>query len=49
MLSFHGLPLVFSVFSFGLAAAVESVVLGRWSRARETDASLEKKEEPQGN
>lgn len=26
----HGLPLVFSVFSFGLAAAVESVALGKW-------------------
>ena len=27
----HGLPLVFSVFSFGVAAAVESVALGKWT------------------
>ncbi len=26
----HGLPLVISVLSFGLATAVESVILGRW-------------------
>lgn len=30
LLGTHGLPLVFSVFSFGMAAAVESVVLGKW-------------------
>jgi len=29
----HGLPLVFSVFSFGLAAAVGSMSLSRWSHA----------------
>ncbi len=28
----RGLPLVFSVFSFGMAAAVESVALGRWTK-----------------
>ena len=28
----NGLPLVFSVFSFGAAAAVGSVVLSRWSQ-----------------
>jgi len=28
----HGLPLVISVLSFGLATAVESVILGRWQR-----------------
>ncbi len=28
----HGLPLVFSVFSFGLAAAVESIALGKWQK-----------------
>ncbi|HEY6874287.1 MAG TPA: hypothetical protein VI298_16300 [Geobacteraceae bacterium] len=33
MLGTHGIPLVLSVFSFGLAAAVESVALGRWPRA----------------
>lgn len=30
LLGAHGLPLVFSVFSFGVAAAVESVALGKW-------------------
>ncbi len=30
LLGAHGMPLVFSVFSFGLAAAIESVVLGKW-------------------
>lgn len=29
----HGIPLVFSVFSFGAAAAVGSVVLSRWSQS----------------
>lgn len=37
----HGLPLVFSVFSFGMAAAVESITLGKWVkmsvRAKESD------------
>jgi hypothetical protein len=28
----HGVPLVISVFTFGLAAAVESLALGRWQR-----------------
>ena len=27
----HGMPLVFSVFSFGVAAAIESVALGKWT------------------
>ncbi|HIJ88390.1 MAG TPA: hypothetical protein HPP97_12030 [Desulfuromonadales bacterium] len=31
LLGSHGLPLVFSVFSFGVAAAIESVVLGKWT------------------
>ena len=31
-----GLPLVLSVFSFGLAAAVQSVILGRWQRSSPT-------------
>lgn len=30
LLGTHGVPLVGSVFSFGLAAAVESVALGKW-------------------
>ena len=29
----HGVPLVISVFSFGLAAALESIALGRWQRS----------------
>lgn len=33
LLGTHGLPLVCSVFSFGAAAAVESVVLGKWPKA----------------
>jgi len=28
----HGMPLVLSVLSFGLATAVESVILGRWQK-----------------
>ena len=32
LLGTHGLPLVFSVFSFGMAAAVESLALGRWQK-----------------
>jgi hypothetical protein len=32
LLGTHGLPLVFSVFSFGMAAAVESIALGRWQK-----------------
>jgi hypothetical protein len=32
LLGAHGAPLVASVFSFGTAAAIESVVLGRWQR-----------------
>lgn len=32
LLGTHGLPLVLSVFSFGMAAAVESVALGKWQK-----------------
>jgi hypothetical protein len=32
LLGAHGLPLVFSVFSFGMAAAVESLALGKWQK-----------------
>jgi hypothetical protein len=32
LLGTHGLPLVFSVFSFGVAAAAESVALGKWPK-----------------
>jgi hypothetical protein len=31
----HGLPLVFSVFSFGMAAAAESIALGKWQKQSE--------------
>jgi hypothetical protein len=33
LLGAHGVPLVVSVFSFGMAAAVESVLLGRWQHS----------------
>lgn len=32
LLGTHGLPLVFSVFSFGMAAAVESLALSKWHK-----------------
>lgn len=32
LLGTHGVPLVFSVFSFGMAAAVESLALGKWQK-----------------
>jgi Predicted membrane protein (DUF2339) len=32
MLGTHGLPQVISILSFGLAAALESVLLGRWAK-----------------
>ena len=32
LLGAHGVPLVGSVFTFGLAAAVESLALGRWKK-----------------
>ena len=35
----HGLPLVFSVLSFGLAAAIESVALGKWQKQREGEVT----------
>ncbi len=33
LLGIHGMPLVFSVFSFGLLVAVESIALGKWPKA----------------
>jgi len=49
LLGTHGLPLVFSVFSFGLAAAIESVALGKWMKeqpvqSEEQAAACEKKQ-----
>jgi hypothetical protein len=32
LITAHGLPLVFSVFSFGMAAAIQSVALGKWQK-----------------
>lgn len=32
LMGIHGLSLVFSVFSFGMAAAVESIALGKWQK-----------------
>ena len=32
LLGAHGLPLVFSIFSFGTAAAIESIALGKWQK-----------------
>jgi hypothetical protein len=37
LLRAHGMPLVISVLSFGLATAVESVILGRWQRLSAPD------------
>lgn len=37
LLGAHGVPLVASVFSFGLAAAIESVALGRWQQKGNRD------------
>lgn len=42
LIGVHGLPLVFSIFSFGLLAAVESLALGKWAKpaaAKELHAS----------
>ncbi|WP_198300348.1 DUF2339 domain-containing protein [Desulfuromonas soudanensis] len=44
MISTRGLPLVISVFSFGLAAAIESLLLGRWPRSENTISGREMKE-----
>ena len=45
LLGAKGVPLVLSVFSFGLAAAVDSVVLGRWQRSSASQhPAAEKKE-----
>ncbi|GFO55534.1 hypothetical protein GMSM_25410 [Geomonas sp. Red276] len=35
LLGAHGVPLVASVFSFGLAAAIESLALGKWKKGGE--------------
>jgi hypothetical protein len=43
LLGTHGMPLVFSIFSFGLAAAVESLALGKWAK----DAPVQAAGKPQ--
>jgi hypothetical protein len=40
LLGTHGLPLVFSVFSFGMAAAVESLALGKWQKLASDQKAL---------
>jgi hypothetical protein len=45
LLGSHGLPLVFSVFSFGVAAAVESVALGKWTNKPAGTVVSEKQQE----
>ena len=45
LLGSHGLPLVFSVFSFGVAAAVESVALGKWTNKPVKSVGAEKQQE----
>ena len=47
LLGAHGVPLVASVFTFGLAAAIESVALGRWQKNAESPAP-EVPETPKG-
>ena len=37
LLGRHGIPLTASVLTFGVAAAVESVALGRWARESEAE------------
>lgn len=44
LLGTHGMPLVFSVFSFGAAAAVESVALGKWSKNSDDLKSVDGKQ-----
>jgi hypothetical protein len=34
LLGTHGMPLVLSVFTFGIVAAIESILLGRWHREK---------------
>jgi len=41
LLGTHGIPLVSSVFSFGMAAAVESVALGKWQKQPAGKAAVE--------
>ena len=38
LLGTHGFPLVASIFTFGLAAALQSVALGRWHKRHQGEA-----------
>ncbi|TWJ32416.1 DUF2339 domain-containing protein [Geobacter argillaceus] len=40
LIGIQGMPLVVSVFSFGLAAALESVALGKWQGGKESSPPL---------
>lgn len=40
LLGAHGLPLVFSVFSFGMAAAVESIALSKWMKGSDVTKDI---------
>ncbi|MDD2850284.1 MAG: hypothetical protein PHY09_00085 [Desulfuromonadaceae bacterium] len=44
LLGTHGLPLVLSIFSFGTAAAVESIALGKWQKQSVDKAPQEAKD-----
>ena len=45
LLHLHGVPLMASIFSFGMAAAVESIVLGRWQLLTSRESVEERKPE----
>ncbi len=45
LLGTHGLPLIFSVLSFGVAVAVESVALGKWPNKSAEHAVMEGSQE----
>lgn len=44
----HGVPLVLSVFSFGLSAALESVALGRWQQQSPQEKTTSGEETKEG-
>jgi len=49
LLGTHGIPLVSSVFSFGMAAAVESVALGKWQNLPDEQSQNEPGKEMNGD
>lgn len=49
MLGTHGVPLVASVLSFGITAALESVALGRWQKGGAATAQTESRSEAKEN